>query len=82
VLTPEEYIRRAEPIFAKEDFWEREMGRQAESFGRVAHVLSHYESLRNPAGEPFECGTNSVQLFTDDERWWIVSVMWNTNRGE
>ena len=82
VLTAEEYIRRVGPIFAKEDFWERETGRQTERFGRVAHVLSHYESLRHPTGEPFERGTNSVQLFTDGERWWIVSVMWNTNRGE
>ena len=81
-LSPEDYIRRVEPIFATEDFWERESSRQAETFGRVAHVLSHYESLRDPSGAPFERGTNSVQLFYDDSRWWIVSVMWNTSRGE
>ena len=80
VLTPEDYIRRVEPIFAGEAFWERETSRQVETFGRVAHVLSHYESLRDPAGPPFETGTNSVQLFYDDARWWIVSVMWNTPR--
>lgn len=80
VLSPEEYIRRVEPIFAAESFWERETGRQAETSGRVAHVLSHYESLRDPNGPPFERGTNSVQLFYDDSRWWIVSVMWNTSR--
>ena len=80
VLSPEDYIRRVEPIFAQEDFWERETGRETETFGRVAHVLSHYESLRDPEGEPFERGTNSVQLFHDGERWWIVSVMWNTSR--
>lgn len=80
VLSPEDYIRRVEPIFAQEDFWERETSRQTEHFGRIAQVLSQYESLRSPAGEPFERGTNSVQLFTDGERWWIVSVMWNTNR--
>ncbi len=82
VLTPEEYIRRVEPIFAVEDFWERESSRKTETFGRVAHVLSSYESLRSPAGEPFERGANSVQLFNDNSRWWIVSVLWNTARGE
>jgi len=82
VLTPEDYIRRVEPIFATEDFWERETGRQVEAFGRVAHVLSHYESLRDPNGAPFEGGDNSVQLFYDDSRWWVVSVMWNTPRSE
>ena len=82
VLTPEDYIRRVEPIFAAEDFWERETGRQVETVGRVAHVLSHYESLRDPKGAPFERGANSVQLFRDGARWWVVSVMWNTPRSE
>jgi hypothetical protein len=80
-LTLEDYIRRVEPIFAVEDFWERETSRQAETFGRVAHVLSKYESLRDPNGQPFERGANSMQLFYDDSRWWVVSVMWNTSRG-
>jgi hypothetical protein len=82
VLTPDEYIRRVEPIFAAEDFWERECGRETQTFGHVAHVLSRYESRRSPEGEPFERGTNSMQLFHDGARWWIVSVMWNTSRHE
>jgi hypothetical protein len=81
-LTLEDYIRRVEPIFAVEDFWERETSRKTETFGRVAHVLSEYESLREPEGEPFERGANSMQLFFDDTRWWIVSVMWNTSRSQ
>ena len=82
VLSPEEYIQRVEPIFAVESFWERETSRDEQKFGRIAHVVSHYESLHDPEGEPFEHGTNSMQLFFDDTRWWIVSVMWNTARGE
>lgn len=80
VLTPEDYIRRVEPIFAKESFYERETGRHVEIVGRIAHVLSHYESVREPNGAPFEHGTNSIQAFTDDSRWWIISVLWNTSR--
>jgi hypothetical protein len=79
-LTVEDYIQRVEPIFAVENFWERETSRQTEITGRVAHVLSMYESLRDPNGAPFEHGANSMQLFYDDTRWWIVSVMWNTSR--
>ena len=79
-LSLEDYIRRVEPIFAVEDFWERETSRQTETFGRVAHVLSAYESLRDPDGPPFDRGANSMQLFYDDSRWWVVSVMWNTSR--
>jgi hypothetical protein len=80
ILSPEEYIARVDPIFAGEPFWERESGRQTEVFGNVAHVLSRYVSLHSPDGEPFESGTNSLQLFYDGSRWWIVSVMWNTSR--
>lgn len=80
LLTPEDYIRRVEPIFANESFWERETSREAQTIGHYAHVLSHYESLRDPAGEPFERGTNSLQLLHDGTRWWIVNVMWNTSR--
>lgn len=79
-LTLDDYIRRVEPIFAVENFWERETSRQTEILGRVAHVLSRYESLRDPNGPPFEHGANSMQLFYDDSRWWIVSIMWNTSR--
>jgi len=82
ILTPEQYIERVLPIFAKEDFWERETKREVQTFGRIAHVVSHYESLRDPQGTPFETGTNSMQLFFDDARWWIVSVLWNTPRTE
>lgn len=80
LLSVEDYIRRVEPIFASEDFWERETGREVTEFGRVAHVLSHYESLRDPEGVPLDRGSNSVQLFYDGARWWIVNVMWNTAR--
>jgi hypothetical protein len=76
----DDYIRRVDPIFAVEDFWERETSRQTEIFGRIAHVLSSYESLRDPNGPAFEHGANSMQLFFDDSRWWIISVMWNTSR--
>jgi hypothetical protein len=81
-LSTEDYIHRVEPIFAIEDFWERESSRQTETFGHFAHVLSFYESLRNPNGSPIERGANSIQLFDDGFRWWIVSVMWNTSRTE
>ena len=79
-LTLDDYIRRVEPIFAVEHFWERETSRQTEILGRVAHVLSRYESLRDPSGPPFEHGANSMQLFYDDSRWWVISIMWNTSR--
>jgi hypothetical protein len=81
-LSAEDFIHRVEPIFAVEDFWERETSRQTETVGHFAHVLSFYDSLRSPAGAPFEHGVNSIQLLNDGARWWIVNVMWNTSRAE
>lgn len=81
-LSVEDYIHRVEPIFAIEDFWERESSRQTETVGHFAHVLSFYESLRSPDGLPFERGANSIQLLNDGFRWWVVSIMWNTSRTE
>jgi hypothetical protein len=80
LLSVDDYIRRVEPIFATESFYERETSREEHVTGRIAQVLSHYESLRDPDAAPFEHGTNSIQLFFDDRRWWIVSIMWNTSR--
>ena len=80
LLSTEEFIQRVEPIFAVEDFWERETSRQTETVGHFAHVLSLYDSLRSPDGAPFEHGVNSIQLFNDGLRWWVVNVMWNTSR--
>jgi hypothetical protein len=74
-LSLDDFIRRVEPIFATEDFWERESSRQTETFGHIAHVVSSYDSLRSLNDVPFEHGTNSIQLLNDGSRWWIVSVM-------
>ncbi len=81
VLDVEGYIRRTDPYFQTNDFWEVETDRKTETFGNIAHVLSFYESRREEHGEPFTRGVNSIQLFYDGTRWWIASVMWNTEMG-
>jgi hypothetical protein len=48
-----------------------------EQFGQIAHVWSTYESRRDPSDpEPFMRGINSIQLFDDGKRWWILSIYW------
>lgn len=81
VLDVEGYIRRTDPFVQVEHFWEVETDRKTETLGNVAHVLSYYESRREEHGEAFTRGANSIQLFFDGTRWWIASVMWNTERG-
>ena len=77
MLDVEGYIDRVEPIFAKSGFYEKEIARRIEQFGRIAHVWSTYESRNDPGdAEPFMRGINSIQLFNDGKRWWILSIYW------
>jgi hypothetical protein len=77
ILDVEGYIARVEPLFEKEGFYETEVARQTEQFGSIAHVWSTYESRHDPSEpEPFMRGINSIQLFNDGKRWWILSIYW------
>ncbi|HEY2614757.1 MAG TPA: hypothetical protein VGI42_03545, partial [Chthoniobacterales bacterium] len=77
VLDVEAYIARVEPYFEKNGFYEKEIARKTEQFGCVAHVWSTYESRHQEnEAEPFMRGINSIQLFYDGTRWWIVTIYW------
>jgi len=72
-----------ESYFAEHGFYEKEIARRTEQFGRIAHVWSIYESRQNPGDpEPFMRGINSIQLFCDGSRWWIVSIYWQQESPE
>lgn len=77
VMTAEDYITMSGPFLEKDGFFEREIGRKTEQFGSVVHVFSTYDSKRKSEDEkPFMRGINSIQLWNDGKRWWIVSVFW------
>jgi hypothetical protein len=76
-LDNEAYIARVEPFFRENGFYETEVARRTEQFGRIAHVWSTYESRHSADDpEPFMRGINSFQLFHDGSRWWIVNIYW------
>ena len=77
VLTADEYAERATPFFAKEGFYENEKSRKLEEFGNIAQVFSTYESRHAKGEQPFQRGINSIQLFNDGTRWWVMTVMWD-----
>lgn len=76
VLTPEEYVTRSSPGMESGGFFEREIARRSERFGNIVHAFSTYEGRRTADGAPFVRGINSIQLFFDGARWWIVTVYW------
>ena len=76
-ITPDEYIALAEPALVGQGFHEREIARRSERFGHIVHVWTTYEGLHSLSDpRPFVRGINSIQLFHDGTRWWILSVYW------
>ena len=77
VSSPDEYASRAQDYFSKEGFFENSVANRVETWDHIAHVWSTYESRHDPSdAEPFMRGINSIQLFNDGKRWWIVSIYW------
>ena len=62
-------------------FFEKEVARKLDCFGNVCQAFSTYEGRHAPADEkPFVSGINSIQLVNDGQRWWVASVVWDTER--
>lgn len=75
-MSVQDYIDNAGKYFKEHAFYEREVARKVESFGSITHIFSTYESRQIAEGKPFERGINSIQLFNDGTRWWIIDVYW------
>jgi hypothetical protein len=79
VMTVEDYITRNGPVLEKNGFFEKEIFRKQEVYGRIAHCFSTYEAKRNANDSaPFMRGINSIQLYNDGKRWWILSIFWQS----
>ena len=62
-------------------FWEYETERTVHRSGNMATVWSSYASSRTEAGEPFTEGVNTLTLWWDGDRWWIMNWMFDTSAG-
>lgn len=79
VLTPDQYITNSGSLLVARGFHEREIARQIELFGSIAHVWSTYDTRHSLSdAKAFARGINSIQLFHDGTRWWVVSVYWQS----
>lgn len=77
VMSVDDYIGRVTRPFADAGFYETELARSSEAFGPIVHVFSTYASRHAPAdARPFQRGINSIQLYNDGQRWWIVNLLW------
>jgi len=82
VMTPEQYAERSTGL-ARNGFFEREISRTSDQFGAVTQVFSTYESRRAASdAKPFQRGINSIQLFNDGTRWYVVTIFWDGERAD
>ena len=82
IQTVDDYVQRAAGGPPRHGFSEREIARTSEAFGNVMQVFSTYESRRDSADSHPGRGINSIQLFNDGTRWWVVGVLWDNERPE
>jgi len=72
-----EFIEAAQES-AMVSFYEKETGRTLEQFGNIAQVMSAYESREQVNGPVIASGINSIQLVYDNNRWWVVNILWDS----
>jgi hypothetical protein len=73
VFTPKEYVERSDEMMKNNAFKEIELKRRMEQFGNLVNVFSAYEFTTPTV---VKTGINSLQLYFDGERWWIMTVIW------
>lgn len=66
----------------KTGFWEYEINRETQTFGNITHVWSTYETKEEQNGPVTQRGINSIQLYHDGTRWWILSWMFDSERAD
>lgn len=75
VISPDEYVE----LFTSRipaGFFERELSKKVEEYGTVTHVFSTYETKEKKDGPVTNRGINSIQLFKDQDRYYIVNIFW------
>ena len=80
---PETYITQAGPSLEGQGFHERELHRLEERHGPLVHAWSTYETVYEHYGATERLrGVNSIQLFHDGARWWILGIAWASETSE
>ena len=77
VWTHQEFVDATEPLIQK-GFVEREIFRTTRRYGNMVHVDSTYETLVGVEQPRRSRGVNSVELYFDGQRWWVASVVWQS----
>jgi hypothetical protein len=82
-MKPDDYIKNSGKWLETNGFFEKEIHRTVNTFGNMVEVFSTYECFYNVTDKkPFMRGINSIQLWNDGKRWWIVNLYWTQETAE
>ncbi|MBI5476522.1 MAG: hypothetical protein HY964_07270 [Ignavibacteriales bacterium] len=60
-----------------------EIARRTLSFGMIVQIFSTFElRAKSDDPKPLQRGIYGIQLLREQQRWWIVSVMWDFERAD
>lgn len=82
-MTPSQYVENAGAYLEANGFFEKEISRTTDRYGNIVQAFSTYESYHSEKDNaPFARGINSIQLWFDGNRWWIMTVFWEAETDE
>ncbi|MBS1502366.1 MAG: hypothetical protein JST32_09920 [Bacteroidetes bacterium] len=70
--TLKEFHRESDAYEEKEGFYEHETARTVQNIRNIYHVWSTYESSHEKGGKIVAQGVNSIELYFDGKRFWIL----------
>jgi hypothetical protein len=82
LITLRQFHQASDPYLEKNGFSEKEISRRVENFGAVYHVWSTYETRNVADGPIIDRGINSIQLYFDGTRFWILSWVFDEESKE
>ena len=74
-MSPDEYVTMFSSRISG-GFFERELHRTSETYGTLTHVFSTYETKEKKDGPVTNRGINSIQIFNDGQRYYIINIFW------
>lgn len=81
LLTHQEFVDASDADAVGKGFYERQVHRVMHRFGNVAHVFSTSEMRRTPDGPVLSRSLDSLEMYWDGKRWWIVCAnIWPRER--
>lgn len=81
-MSLKDFHKETDAMVLETAFFESEINREVRIFGNIAHVWSTYETRLIKNGPVARRGINSIQLFFENGKWSIVSLIFERERAE